>query len=539
MPTRRLRAPSEDGGLLAVPPLSEAGRLLRENAAHLQSWDHDFQGRRAIDLRPLVASQLIEKARAYLIRIGIEPGRPVEEGGALVVTGHQPELFHPGVWIKNFAADAIARTFNATALNLIVDNDIPKSSSLLVPTRHQGALKVRRVDFDDWVGEIPYEDMVVQDEALFESFPSRVRPVLGDLIDDPILDDFWPMAVDAKATTDRVGHRFAQARRRIEQEYAGVRNLELPISEVCETEGFLWFAVHLLAHLKRFQEVHNDALMAYRLAHGIRSRHHPVPALGTEGEWLEAPFWVWRKSEPRRRPLMIRQKQKLMELRIGGEDAPLMEIPLGIDQEGCCAVERLRELPAMGVRLRTRALTTTMFARFLLGDLFIHGIGGAKYDELGDEVASRFFGFKPPEYLTLSLTLRLGLEGDFATPSRLDNIGRLIRDLQYNPDRHLRDGDLNSETQRWIAAKKEAISGPVDTRQQRVGRFKAIRRCNEALAPLLTRNVEDALQERSNARFGLQQGAIARSREYSLILHSRTHYLKRVQESLTPLECGF
>ena len=94
-------------------------------------------------------------------------------------------------------------------------------------------------------------------------------------------------------------------------------------------------------------------------------------------------------------------------------------------------------------------------------------------------------------------------------------------------------------TQRWIAAKKEAISGPVDTRQQRVGRFKAIRRCNEALAPLLTRNVEDALQERSNARFGLQQGAIARSREYSLILHSRTHYLKRVQESLTPLECGF
>ena len=81
-----------------------------------------------------------------------------------------------------------------------------------------------------------------------------------------------------------------------------------------------------------------------------------------------------------------------MELRIDGEDEVLIELPLTPDGEACCAVERLRELPAGSIRLRTRALTTTMFSRFLLGDLFIHGIGGAKYDELGDEIARRFFG---------------------------------------------------------------------------------------------------------------------------------------------------
>ena len=32
----------------------------------------------------------------------------------------------------------------------------------------------------------------------------------------------------------------------------------------------------------------------------------------------------------------------------------------------------------------------------VLSDLFIHGIGGAKYDELTDEIIRRFFGIEPP-----------------------------------------------------------------------------------------------------------------------------------------------
>ena len=51
----------------------------------------------------------------------------------LVVTGHQPELFHPGVWVKNFATAAIARAHGGLGLNLIVDNDLPKSASIRVP----------------------------------------------------------------------------------------------------------------------------------------------------------------------------------------------------------------------------------------------------------------------------------------------------------------------------------------------------------------------------------------------------------------------
>ena len=40
--------------------------------------------------------------------------------------------------------------------------------------------------------------------------------------------------------------------------------------------------------------------------------------------------------------------------------------------------------------MRTRALATTLFARLLLADVFIHGIGGAKYDQVTDEICEDF-----------------------------------------------------------------------------------------------------------------------------------------------------
>ena len=68
-----------------------------------------------------------------------------------------------------------------------------------------------------------------------------------------------------------------------------------------------------------------------------------------------------------------------------------------------------------------------MFCRYLLGDLFIHGIGGAKYDELGDSIARRFFGIEPPEFLTLSLTAWLGLPDQAATSSEL----AIVRSISF------------------------------------------------------------------------------------------------------------
>jgi hypothetical protein len=161
-----------------------------------------------------------------------------------------------------------------------------------------------------------------------------------------------------------------------------------------------------------------------------------------------------------------------------------------------------------------------MFARLMLGDLFVHGIGGAKYDELGDEVVRGFFRVEPPGFLTLSMTSWLGLPLDPASSERLRAVDRLLRDLSFNPDRHL-EGEPTPDILRWVEAKRSAIAGPVETRGKRLARLAAIRRSNEALQPFVREQRERLLAERTRLREGLRRNALARSREYSLVLHSR------------------
>ena len=528
---QRYRAPKADGAVLAVPPLDEADALLAANGSRLDGWSHDFQGRSADRLRQMARAQLLKLAAQHHTRHGLDLPTALPASARWVLTGHQPELFHPGVWVKNFAVAGLAARNDAVGMNLIVDNDIPKSAAIRVPT-DDGHLRTLAVPFDEWAGEVPYEDWHVKDERRFESFPDRVRATLGGLVADPLIDAYAPFAAAAASTTDRLGLRFAGARRRVEATW-GVRNWELPLGLACETEAFGFFACHLLAHLPRYQEVHNRALREYRHVHGIRSKNHPVAELRAEGEWLEAPLWAWRAESPRRRPLMARQLAKTMELRVAGEGSPFLTIPLGPDRDACCAVEDLQALPGRGIRMRTRALTTTMFARFLVGDLFFHGIGGAKYDELGDEVARAFLGFDPPAYATMSMTAWLGLGADASTTGRLRAADRALRDLAYNPDRALA-ADPPALARPWIEAKAAAVAGPVATHRQRVDRFAAIRHANDALTPHLEGRRVELLAERAGLAAAERRNAVARGRDFAWVLHGSSRLKASLAGLLTP-----
>jgi hypothetical protein len=311
--------------------------------------------------------------------------------------------------------------------------------------------------------------------------------------------------------------RFALARREIEASW-GVSNFELPLSSVCQTEGFLWFCCHLLARLPDYLQIHNGALAEYRLTHGIRSKNHPVSALAVQGDWLEAPFWVWRSELPRRRGLMARLRNREIDLRIAGEEEILATLPLSSDREACCAVERLRDLFARSVRLRTRALTTTLFSRFLLSDLFIHGIGGSKYDELGDMIARRFFGIEPPPFLTVSLTLWARLPLQSETPGTAE-FERLLRDLTHNPDRHVRE-PFPGELRNLIRNKQELIAAPISTHRERQNRCLAIRAVNEAMQHWVRDLVAGVRDKQSDSRLRWHSNRVAKARDFAFVLHS-------------------
>ena len=109
--------------------------------------------------------------------------------------------------------------------------------------------------------------------------------------------------------TNNLGACLSQARHQLEGQW-GLQSLEIPQSRVCDLPAMQWFIAHLLAHLPRLWEVYNAALAEYRRQHKLRSAAHPAPDLAADGEWLEAPFWVWSADDPRRRHLFVRSARR-------------------------------------------------------------------------------------------------------------------------------------------------------------------------------------------------------------------------------------
>ena len=291
---RRLRVPRANRGRLILPSMEVALAEAPRNRERLETDDLSLQGRSLRVLREWSRKSCLAAAREYteaLIGSAVPdselPTQPV------FLAGHQPSLYHPGVWVKNFAIDWLAGQSGGIGLNLIVDNDTLGSTSLRVPAGTRDNPRVERVPFAASRAVQPWEDAHLQDSTTFESFADRVGRVMSGWGIEPLLGSIWPDAVAHQRVSQRLCDCLTVVRHRQERRW-GLSNLELPISRLCETEPFLWFASHLLAQLPRFRECHNRVLDEYRKLNGVRSRNHPVPRLAETDGWLEAPFWVWR-----------------------------------------------------------------------------------------------------------------------------------------------------------------------------------------------------------------------------------------------------
>ena len=519
----RLRVPQDDESLFARPELSDAAGQIRENHQALDGCSVGIQGRTLHQLREWSRKEVMRAAREYTSWL---VGQPLAEtpAGLLLAGGHQPALFHPGVWVKNFALGALAQQVGGTALNLIVDNDTLSTSSISVPTGDRRRPIIEAVPFDDTRPTQPWEDAQLVNRQLFESFGQRVSELMSAWNIEPLLGEMWPDAVNTAAAGTASLRDCLTAARHFQERRWGLANWELPISRLCQLDPFLWFASHLFAQLPRFREVHNRVLVEYRQVNRIRSRTHPVPQLSAEPDgWLEAPFWVWQDGDHQRQRVYAKQVGREIHLSNGSET--FAHLPLTPDGEACCAVEALRELPQQGIRLRTRALTTTLFARLCFSDLFIHGVGGSKYDEMTDRIISRFYRLPAPSFLTLSATLHLPLAAPFAVTAD-DELSqqRLLRELQYNSDRHLSLG-MNATADALIAEKRQLIAEQHRVMAERPSHIARQKQLRENLEELPLDEFFPKLDEYRKQI----EGNLARSREN----HQRYREFQEIDRRLT------
>ncbi len=170
----RLRTPREDRGALIEPPFDRVTELVGENLRLRTQLDYDLQGRSLAAIAQLARAELLAAARRWTAAYRNIPSESPDPQGLIYLAGHQPQMFHPGVWFKNFALGELARRHGATAINLVIDNDILSEAMLRVPAGSISDPHVEHIAFDRPDPKIPYEERRIEDRELFGTFERRV-----------------------------------------------------------------------------------------------------------------------------------------------------------------------------------------------------------------------------------------------------------------------------------------------------------------------------------------------------------------------------
>ena len=474
------------------------------------------------------------------------------------VSGHQPELFHPGVWFKNFLLSELSKQPNAIAINFLVDHDVPSSIRVSVPTMTESGTFLPQVfpgptsDLDvDFPA--PWENMRATNPKSWLGFlraggQSALRHATSG--NDPCLLEMLPTVERLLDNGCPIGYALAAARHRLEREN-GSFSLEVPLSHIASKQVFGWFAFEIFRDIRVFSNSFSECRRIYREVHGIKNSAHPVAELTHEvegdTEWIESPFWYYERGSSQRHAIFVSpQGDDRFELKAGD---------WRFSFEGPCDAGTVslvwKQLAGDGVCIRPRVLMTSLFAKLFLSDLFIHGIGGAKYDQLTDFIVERWLGLETPQHAVATATVQLRrLQHKLKPPAILrqftgmdtaignevsgatdlnsavstDPIGyvRYLKQLKHRmhfaPEKFL---DANNERGGELANRKRVLLEKIPNRPLKRAWHQQIEKVNSELRELIADQISATEKLLDEWIHYLRPWKAAHSREYSIGVFSR------------------
>ncbi len=508
----RRQTPAGHGEVLTEPAYATWAGHASENARMAEVWSGTVAGLPIGELRTSARAEAIEAARGFSARLGV-PVQTADRADALIVmTGHQPELFHPGIWVKNFLLQRVADETDAIAIDIVVDSDGFDRVELRTPCLGAAVGRCAAVlaesGPDGCYGCTPPPDS--EDVAAFRQAGTHALETLHAPALARHFDGFCDALASASAENDDLASAITVARRRYEAP-ARTTYLELPLTRHVATASFIRFVTHLALEAAEFAEAYNAELAAFRERTGTRSAAQPFPDLGIEDGVVELPLW-----------LILENRRTTLRARTGDEPALMVgdEVLVNLSRDPAEAFDRLA---AGGFLIAPKALALTMFERVFVADLFIHGVGGGRYDQVTDGVIARFLGIEPPQFVVASMTLYLPLGAHEVTDEEVSAVEQRLNRLAHNPDQLLGEVAFESIAERdrvmALAAEKRslvaAIAAPDADKKTLGARIKDV---NAEIIALMAPFVRETEAELADLKALRDAGEILTDRTYPFCL---------------------
>jgi len=375
----RWKAPADDGQLLIWPGPAELLRDAEANHHRLTSAD----------------SVLVQNVPLPEVRRRMRLWVGQDDAQLLIAAGHQAELKHAGVWAKNALIAEAADKLTGRAFHFVVDTDEPKHLVLRWPG---GSVPLSD---DPSIGRAPWSGLVTPPTPAHLRYIEEVFTAAASRWDfQPLLPEFLAAMRQRSLKSSNLPNALTDALHHLDGSL-GLRYDATIVSPLYASEPYLVFAHHLLARADRFGANYNAALQQFRHENRIKDPGRPMPNLKLSIDSCEVPFWLDSVSSGARSRGTVVSSRGQWALRVEGG-----EFRFDPADEGWTAAGRLLSwLRGQGLRLSPRALTLTALLRLLMADQFVHGIGGAQYDQVLDALIASQFGLEPPRFAVTTATL--------------------------------------------------------------------------------------------------------------------------------------
>lgn len=403
---------------VVVPPYASWATLLQGNI--------DSRARLAAvlgDTRIMaIRAEVMEHARSYsrhLARIATERGialgdpEPLsgDDGHGIVMAGHQPVVFHPGLVLKTELLSRLAKDTRAFGIHVVIDTDEGSACEVSWPRIEGEQLVVRRAMIAPSDGEAAERSLDAPILYSFQRIKSReeIKGIFDEMQSDLLASGLIPEAERAR----RLGEVYqnlagcplaaANSIARWSVERRGYR--EVLLSTLLKETSLRDVLRELTRDVEKLFGSYNDSLERYRREHSIKNAANPFPNLKQQNGSYELPLWVVADKD--RKPLWSSTSESI-------------------------------ELPDDSY-LATRGSITTMLLRAYCSDIFIHGLGGGKYDRFVTMFASEYLGVELPGFVVASRTHVLD-ESKVESLSAAITRGRSIKEVVAQTERYLGTG---------------------------------------------------------------------------------------------------
>ena len=543
-----LKVPKENNRFLCWPAAHDSELLLTRNRSifaerGLSQWFRQ--------LRTLAREQALSSSKNYMAAYAPTLAQSISlkdvESTQLVLGGHQPELFHPGVWFKNFLIHEIGQRTNSLGLQVIIDHDVAKSDTLRVPTCPSWNATTRTSpEFAQRSIPLPIRNESHPRMPWHATLTGQLNPTAWDkTVEDiqqslaacglgqPLIQRHSKTLSQSILENKNFGDAFSQFRHRIEMEN-GIFNLEVPFGLLCDRSAFGFFVLHCVQNAESLWGSYNRCREAYRQRHRIRNQVQPVLELQRSADWLELPFWIYRaKGErfvERKRLWVCYQKDHMLLTDHADANMRTVSVELPMSEQALPAA--WDAFVQNGICSRPRAGMITMYLRCFVADLFVHGIGGATYDELTDDIVRDWLGMEPPAYLTSSASLHLPFRSD-ANIAQIDpsanghSIQRELQLMRSVPERFL---EPSIDSQRALIDLHARHITNIPQRGHKRKWHTEIALIKQQIITAIEPKKQAAYARREIMQHAVQQNKVLKFREYSFVLFEEKDVVGRLSK---------